>query len=90
MVRVYDGAGKPLFEGWYWRFPKRNGYPFFEGKTGEPEYLEGVVRCDEGDWGLENRFILTRVLAVRHDEHAANKRPRADWTAARPLRAAHG
>lgn len=61
MVRVLDEDGKPICEGWYWRFPVRNGYPFWEGKTGEPEYVEGIVRMEPGDWGLENHFVLTAV-----------------------------
>ena len=62
MVRVLDEDGRDVFGPcWYWRFPKAQGGAWFEGKTGEKEYVEGVVRMEPGNWGMSNRFVLTQV-----------------------------
>lgn len=82
MVRVLDGDGKPVYEGWYWRFPKNMGGAWFEGKTGETEYVEGVVRCDYGDWNMPNDFRLVIVTPPHRIEvigdHANAERLRGE------------
>lgn len=80
MVRVVDGDGKIVLEGWYWRFPKKMGGAWFEGKTGEREYVEGVVKCNYGDWNMNNEFKLVavtpphRIEVIEDDAHAEGLR----------------
>ena len=62
MVRVLDEGGKEVMRGWYFKYPRYNNNPW-DRDSGKPcEMVEGILRCYEGDWGLENHFTLVRVM----------------------------
>lgn len=62
--RLVDGSGKELYRGYYFAYPKYQGYPIIENgeKPKEIPLVEGIVTYDTGDWGLSN---TPRVLKVK-------------------------
>ena len=61
MVRVLDEDGKEVMRGWYFKYPRRNDNPWNRDSDEPHEMVEGILRCDEGDWGMNNRFVLVQV-----------------------------
>jgi hypothetical protein len=61
MVRVLDEDGKEVMRGWYFKYPRRNDNPWNRDPDEPREMVEGILRCDEGDWGMNNCFVLVQV-----------------------------
>ena len=61
MVRVLDEDGNEVMRGWYFRYPRRNDNPWNRDTDDPREMVEGILRCDEGDWDMQNRYTLVRV-----------------------------
>lgn len=60
-VRLFDGNGNAMYDGYYFAYPEYQGYPVVANgeKPEEIPLVEGIMTYDPGDWGLSNtpRFL---------------------------------
>ena len=61
IVRVLDEDGKEVMRGWYFKYPRYNDNPWDRNPDEPREMVEGILRCDEGDWDMQNHFVLVQV-----------------------------
>lgn len=68
-VRLFDGKGNATYDGYYFAYPKYQGYPIRD--TDKPEdipLVEGIMTYDPGDWGLANTPRFLKVTPPHHIE----------------------
>lgn len=59
-VRVRDGKGRVVCEGYYFEYPERT-VGIYDGEPPQIPTVRGIVTYDQGDWNMANTPCILRV-----------------------------